>query len=473
MKKLFLLVASSSIAASSFAQLKVTPNASSPLSVNVDMAKHMARLQERTHSAHNGTAAKTTAASPRWYSYTNYFNQNETATSSSIDWAFPYLWGTADAYMSYSGGFDTTNFISYSMIFDPAFGTTNNGFNSYDYYPGETKVTATDAYTIDSISFAGWYETNPAKFGGSGYVDTIRVTLVSGNGTASANVRTGTTTVTAGDLLTNYGAAVGSSFEYQYMPYSGTKKSTAGTPNFTYDILLNNTTTPPSWAADTTSEGILVKDIQVSPAFNVAAGNMVGVAVTFISGDPNFTPGDTVFFGSTHTPILEYNMFRPAVAYRGSGTTVNWLTYNMADRNTGGYVDRISTGAYIPHWFWSAGSSPATAQYPDIAFRLGSCATCGVIMAPSKVEGITSIERAAAYPNPAAGEINVPFVLNNSADVTVTLTNMLGQVVATKVMGNVAKGVATFDVNNLSNGLYTYAVVAGGQRTTGRVAVAH
>jgi hypothetical protein len=50
---------------------------------------------------------------------------------------------------------------------------------------------------------------------------------------------------------------------------------------------------------------------------------------------------------------------------------------------------------------------------------------------------------------------------------------MLGQVVATKHMVAGKEGVAVFNTNNLADGLYTYSVSANGERSTGRISVAH
>ena len=51
--------------------------------------------------------------------------------------------------------------------------------------------------------------------------------------------------------------------------------------------------------------------------------------------------------------------------------------------------------------------------------------------------------------------------------------NNVGQVVNAQTVNNVVKGQATFNVSNLSAGLYFYTVEANGQRETGRVAISH
>lgn len=96
---------------------------------------------------------------------------------------------------------------------------------------------------------------------------------------------------------------------------------------------------------------------------------------------------------------------------------------------------------------------------------------------PSSVQNTTSnFELGAARPNPAQSEFFVPVTLKTAAEVSVTLTNPMGQVVATQNLGKVAAGQTTnavFNTSALANGVYFYTVEAGGARTTNRVVVAH
>jgi hypothetical protein len=80
-----------------------------------------------------------------------------------------------------------------------------------------------------------------------------------------------------------------------------------------------------------------------------------------------------------------------------------------------------------------------------------------------------------AYPNPANTEVNIPFVMAQDANVKITLTNMVGQVVKTQnikaAAGQSLK--ATFATSDLAAGIYIYNVEANGQHTNGRISVAH
>src|SRR5262249_28653775 len=75
-----------------------------------------------------------------------------------------------------------------------------------------------------------------------------------------------------------------------------------------------------------------------------------------------------------------------------------------------------------------------------------------------------------AYPNPANNMLHITYVAEQGANATVTLTNVIGEVVDTK---SVTTGAATFNTATLPAGVYLYNIEVNGQHTTGRVVVAH
>ena len=81
-----------------------------------------------------------------------------------------------------------------------------------------------------------------------------------------------------------------------------------------------------------------------------------------------------------------------------------------------------------------------------------------------------------AYPNPSSTQLFVPVTLSKVADLSVTLSTPMGQVVARQDFGKVAAGQemkATFNTAALANGIYFYTVEVGGERITNRVVVSH
>jgi hypothetical protein len=95
---------------------------------------------------------------------------------------------------------------------------------------------------------------------------------------------------------------------------------------------------------------------------------------------------------------------------------------------------------------------------------------------PTSVKDIRVATLGAAYPNPANTKVSIPVTLSESSDVTVTLSNAQGQVIARQELGKQAAGRSfeiTFPTGSLANGVYFYSVDAAGTKTTGRVAVTH
>jgi len=100
-----------------------------------------------------------------------------------------------------------------------------------------------------------------------------------------------------------------------------------------------------------------------------------------------------------------------------------------------------------------------------------SCPTCVSVNATPVIKNL--INSVKAYPNPASSELTVSFDLSAANDVTVTLTNMVGQTVAVQTVNNVSNGIATFNTTSLPEGVYIYTLVANGTRSIGQVVVAH
>ncbi|MBL7691332.1 MAG: T9SS type A sorting domain-containing protein, partial [Flavipsychrobacter sp.] len=98
------------------------------------------------------------------------------------------------------------------------------------------------------------------------------------------------------------------------------------------------------------------------------------------------------------------------------------------------------------------------------------CPSCGVIVG---VQDIARIQEASVYPNPADDQVTVPFTLGQKADVTVSLSNLLGQVVESRFYQGVDKGKAVFYTASLPSGVYQFTVAANGEKLSGKVVITH
>jgi len=77
------------------------------------------------------------------------------------------------------------------------------------------------------------------------------------------------------------------------------------------------------------------------------------------------------------------------------------------------------------------------------------------------------------FPNPAVNEAAVSFELTNSADVTLTVTDLAGKVVYTNVLGNTAAGKHSVDINTalLASGVYAVNFSANNAVVTKKLVV--
>jgi photosystem II stability/assembly factor-like uncharacterized protein len=77
------------------------------------------------------------------------------------------------------------------------------------------------------------------------------------------------------------------------------------------------------------------------------------------------------------------------------------------------------------------------------------------------------------YPNPFGGMTNFEYGIPNEEHVALKVYNSLGEEVATLVNGQTAAGIhsATFNADNMQNGIYFYKLTAGKYAQTGKMAV--
>ncbi len=171
---------------------------------------------------------------------------------------------------------------------------------------------------------------------------------------------------------------------------------------------------------------------------NANTARFIGYDMQGVNGEPK-QAGGSYMSGLSATQQNKYTPPYTAVPFQGHNVLLSSLGYTSDGRMS------------------------------DFVFKL-SCPTCPTLSVATVKGNILS---ANAYPNPAATEVRVPFELKAAANVNVTITNTVGQVVKAANMGNITKGEAVISVSDLTNGVYFYTVDADGQRQTGRVVVNH
>jgi len=100
-----------------------------------------------------------------------------------------------------------------------------------------------------------------------------------------------------------------------------------------------------------------------------------------------------------------------------------------------------------------------------------SCITITQLDVKKVSSGINSISM---YPNPARANANFDVNINQSANVSVKVYDMIGREVYMQNAGRLNAGKHTFTVNtdNLTNGIYMYQVMVGDEQRTGKFNIA-
>jgi hypothetical protein len=456
-------------------------------------------LQNNNNTQAPGTGAKTTLPSGRWYDYVNFmlrpYEQN-VFPGQDLNYYSPSMWNDTSAIYGYTGtstpyfSFGEVNYntlVSFGASVDPywyRWNACDSLTSVYPYFSGVFAARTSDALTLDSLFIPGWYTGAPAK---TSVVDTLIVTIVYGNGNPTSdmphNTLTGSvlsyycTSCTALDFLDLYRDTVNN---------RGAHLNSVPTTNvFKFTLNSSDTNANAYKNAVFPRPGHVPAD--VFPPMTIPADNVTAMTVTYKSGDaayPAFPAHDTVrkSDGTTITSV-KYNYWQAQefyVAASSTSTTPLWNWYNWNDGNRGDSYFAFGAhgwGApdakYTPNWNIITGTStapaPADAQEMHVGFHF-TCSTCPLVCTPSLT--VNNVEPAFAVkvmPNPADNELLIS--CTGAKNATVSLTNMIGQVIATQTVSN---GTTIFNTAALPSGIYVYNLRSeNGETATGRVVIAH
>lgn len=417
------------------------------------------------------TAGKTTSPIVgRWLNYASYLDTIQTLSGGTTDVAEVIMWNDTLGRVNYTSGPETNRMLSMGAILHPQ----ALGFNDTNLYSGQLEITMSDAYTVDSINLVGRYFYNPAK---TSVVDTLIISFVYGDLlTSGTNITSVNVTDTA--ITNNFGIPSGSSMSVASMQYDSVSNSAAGITSYSMKYCL----TPANWG-DTLTNGMWTQMIRIpgptGMGFDVPAGNVLGYSVTFKSGDHSFIPGSTIFdFASWPYYTPPYNIFMPTYQFNLSGTSVTWPIYDPADLNCGQFKNAPNYlngwgNKYLPMYAFDTGTYASYMQnsVDDIHIR---CLTCSILGRPgTNVPVINSFTSSTSFPSPASEYVNIKFARKEQANVSISICNLLGQVVATKDLKNTNGETVAFSTDNLPPGVYFYTIAANGSSETGRIEVQH
>ncbi len=458
MKKLFLLAVTALVGFSANAQQ------APPLHISGQDAQEVYNVKGfgNTH-----TSAKSSIAGGRWYNHA--FLIDDAVVSGQMDYNFYPIWFDSTVKQRFNTGLGTINYSSLGQIVDPNHFTLYNDINISTNDPNDIAITMEQPYKIDSVSFFAYYVENIAR--PVTIVDTLIFSVsASGNGPETPYYLA---TPSNAPWLVNYTCTS--------CPDSFVRGFTIGTidePNRASgvtDRVMWKVPIDTSFRRPDSAGYIFNKEFTypvmvngVPGAANIPPGKTAAVTVTFKSGDI-INPGDS------------FNHYHHMYVVSGEavqGTYMPYYLYAYRDRNMSQLMFSTTTDTYDPTLFVETyNTNTFFKEFHDISAHL-VCDNCPTVTEYSSVHNINSIVGTdmAAYPNPANNEINVSFIMNQNVNATVSITNAVGQVIATKEVANVIakqNNIVTFSTADLSAGLYFYTVEAKGQRTTNRFVVTH
>lgn len=331
---------------------------------------------------------------------------------------------------------------SIGQVIDPGY----TDFNDVANYPGQIAFERGKAYTVDSVGIIGTYDRNPSK---PTIVDTLIVSCANGSDFGSYYF-------TSSAVTANYSV---DSVKFAGMDLNFSKLAIEGTSTIIKKIPLTaasvNDTIPGGWNYFQTPIGLTVPGSSL---------NLAGISVTFKSGD-TWTPFvDSIGSGTN----IIYNRFR-FVSFEEADNT--FRSYSKKDWNSSHLFPNDTTGwgtLYVPSFAYSGSSYGYEHHWIDWKI---TCATCNTGVGVNNIA--SNIEFIKASPNPATTNINFSFNLTESADeVTIQLSNLVGQVVKTVSLGSVSannKVNTNLSVSDLPKGMYIYTVTADGQKSSNKI----
>lgn len=107
-----------------------------------------------------------------------------------------------------------------------------------------------------------------------------------------------------------------------------------------------------------------------------------------------------------------------------------------------------------------------------VSEKLGDAMANGLLSPGTATTEVYDVNLATVFPNPASDFTNIEINVGSAADVTIQVTDMMGQLVSKRNLGTVAgKQNVGYDVSELAAGNYTFKVIAGDKVATQKVSV--
>ncbi len=294
----------------------------------------------------------------------------------------------------------------------------------------------------------------------------ITATVSNPNGGTDPTAANNNTTANFVNYSTNAGPVVSESFE------------TAGLPS---NWVISNGGTATTWSTA-----------------NVGFNSSKSAQLNFYnipSGDVDYFALDPMSFwlatGVTLTFDVSYGQYSSTVSDKlevdvSTNCGSSWLPrYVRAGATLSTNGSAYFTSHYTPdtstQWRNESINLTMYAGQPDVLIRFKGTSAQGNavyvdninLSMTTGINEMSNVSDISIYPNPTADNSNVDFNLSAGSNVSVALTNQLGQVVIKSEMGNLSTGSQHYLLNTegLNNGLYFLSIKTGNGTITKKIAV--
>ena len=402
--------------------------------------------------AHQTTNGKKTRAQDRWYSHVSAVDTMMGGNGAVIgNNSGVRIWHDSTVKQVFTGGAGTVNYSSYYNTLDPMAPV----FNDPAAYGGLIQVGATDVYTVDTVVVYGAY-VRPK----GGNPDTLIISLVKNSANQATNdilyYNPGKTAFP--EMLTNnYVSGIGGDtlMSMQTMEADSIRSIAVNTnQSYVFKKVLTN--------ADTSSF-ITPFVFTIPTPLQAEIGRGVGVSVTFRSGNSWVANVDTISNLNNFIGVFSEEQTGLAQEYRGNAPDF--------DLNMSGLMFSWVRDSYYPSFFiegWNTVAFDKEIAWVDYHVN---CPTCK----PVGINDISSNISSTVAPNPASDNVRFTINLVNAAkEVSISMTNLLGQQVKNVKVGAVsANNAQSVNVNvaDLASGVYIYTIQADGAKASNKILV--
>ena len=517
MKKIGLLIITLSLSGVIFAQssgkksIIFTNNADQPARTNNErpiLANIPTAHPISTSSAYSTKGARTTAVQGRWYRYCELADLTiGFIANNNLSWS-PMWWDstTRYRYSDGSGGtiLEAAEWAGFSQLFDPIRFTSYNDTDAVDgngapFVTGDDiAIKNTNAYTVDTIQIRAAYIRMINR--PDSVVDTLIVTVAPQNtdyfydSTGNSWIFNNTNvlgTVPGATRIYTPQVKYADSILRGVLPDNAVSGAHQTVDTF---FLTNADRHLPDFSSGSEADTLQLYQLPIrhGAGNTIPAGQRFAVSVSFKSGGTWVPNIDSIRSLHRFCPVFGFQL-------GSSSTSSGWMPYMYGlnpDYNGTSYLDargrpseNLTTYPYVNHsghparWLsqfvaqdLNGGTTAGNGYFDQFMWMNAhvSCSGCSLIRQVVSVNNVpTIITKVQAFPNPATDKLTVGFTLGQSTDVTIALTNAMGQVIETQKINNVSIGKAEFNVATLSSGVYFFTVNANGEHHTGRITIAH